>query len=158
LTDFKYGLKLSSGGKSWQWSIGRACPRIFLEDLMKSILIFFSGLMIILSCAKKMPSEKDLFNQAQQYEVSQDYMKALDTYQFIMDNYKSSANRYKAVFMKGYIQMEYLKDNKKAVGAFDLLLSEYPESDLADDAKALREAAISGKDLMSIINEKDTIK
>jgi len=125
---------------------------------MKSILLVLSGLMIIISCAKKLPPEKDLFNQAQQHEISQNYLKALESYQFIMDNYKNSADRYKAVFMKGYIQMEYLKDNKKAVEAFDQLLSEYPESDLADDARALREAAASGKDLMSIINENDTIK
>jgi outer membrane protein assembly factor BamD (BamD/ComL family) len=125
---------------------------------MKNTLIALLGITLIVSCAKKIPPERDLFNQAQQFEIAQDYKKALDAYQSIMDFYKSSPDRYKAVFMKGYIQMEYLKDNKKAVEAFDLLLSEYPESDLADDARALRQAAVSGKDLMSIINENDSIK
>ena len=118
---------------------------------MKELLVMLAGVLVLFSCGKKAQPEADLFNQAQQYEQAQNFSQALETYREIANKYENSPNRYKAIFMTGYIQMEYLKDNKKAIESFDLLLEKYPNSDLADDAKALRDAAASGKDMMSII-------
>ena len=93
------------------------------------------------------------FEQAQAFEKAQEFAKAYESYQMIIDNYPKSSIRYKALFMAGYIQLEQLKDSKKALGLFDTLLKEYPSCDLADDAKVIRDAAASGKDLMTVFQD-----
>ena len=116
---------------------------------MKQVFLIVILMAAFSGCAKKIPSEMDLYSQAQKFEISAEYNKALETYQIILDNYKSSSNNYKAVFMIGYINYEYLKDNQRAIAAFDKLIADYPNSDLSDDAAVLRDSAKSGKDIMS---------
>ena len=109
--------------------------------------------LILVSCGKDVPDEKTLIEQAQKLEAAAEYAKAYDLYDTFIDHYKSSEFRYKAMFMAGYIQMEYLKNPQKARKIFDELIKEYPNCDLADDAKYLREVAESGKDLMSAFQD-----
>ena len=126
---------------------------------MKKLAVIMLVFLPLLACShKKSASEKDIFDQATKFESTQDYNKALGCYKEIVDNYPKSDNRYKAMFMVGYIYSEYLKDTKKAVTSYDELLKEYPTCDLADDAQALRSAAISGKDLMSVFQDSATTK
>jgi TolA-binding protein len=101
----------------------------------------------------KVVDEKALFAEAQNFEKSEDYAKAFDLYQSFMDNYPQSPLRYKAIFMAGYIQLEYLKNSQKAATLFQTLLKEYPTCDLADDAKVMYAAAASGKDLMTVFQD-----
>jgi len=112
--------------------------------------------MVVLACSSPTPSEKDLFTRAQGFEASQDYIRALETYDTIIAKYPDSPNRYKAIFMKGYIYTDILKDKNRAIENFDILLTEYPDCDLADDAKIMRQIAESGGDLMSVF--KDSLK
>jgi outer membrane protein assembly factor BamD (BamD/ComL family) len=105
------------------------------------------------SCGEKIPAESELFGQAQECEASQEYNRALQAYDMVIENYPESPNRYKAIFMKGYIYTEYLKDKTKALEAFDRLLAEYPDCDLADDARVMREIAEKGADLMSVFED-----
>src|SRR5512146_575763 len=100
-----------------------------------------------------MPSGKGPFDEAVQKENAQEYSKALVSYQTIVDNYPKSENRYKALFMIGYVNSDFIKDYKKAQKAFDQLIAEYPDCDLADDAKILRDAAASGKDLITVLQD-----
>lgn len=120
---------------------------------MKKLAVVTLAILPLLACGKKLASEKDLYEQATKYESTQDYNKALECYQTIMDKYPRSDNRYKAMFMVAYINSDYLKDTKKAIKGYDELLKEYPNCDLADDAQTLRAAAISGKDLMSVFQD-----
>ena len=106
-----------------------------------------------MSCGEKVPTEIELFGRAQESEANQEFDKALQTYVTIIEKYPDSPNRYKAIFMKGYIHTEYLKDKNKALEAFDQLLAEYPDCDLADDAKVMREIAEKGTDLMSVFDD-----
>ena len=76
-----------------------------------------------------------------------------EKYDLIVENYPQSGIRYKAVFMKGLILLENLKDNKRAVETFDELLAEYPDCDLADDAAVLREIAAGNGDIMSAFED-----
>lgn len=116
---------------------------------MKRVLLATIVMFALAGCSKKVPSEIDLYSQAQKYEISAEYNKALQTYQTILDNYKTSPNNFKAVFMIGYINYEYLKDYQKAVVSFDKLIADYPKCDLADDAAVLRNFAKNGKEILS---------
>ena len=55
--------------------------------------------------------------------------------------------------MKGMILMENLKDKKRAIEVFDELLAEYPDCDLADDAKVLKDIALKDGDIMSAFED-----
>ncbi len=116
--------------------------------------IALMGLMIVLmSCGNTGDRSKSLFEQGQKAEAAKQYSKALESYQAIVDSFPRSEYRYKAIFMAGYIQLEFLKNKEKAALTFSRLIDEYPNCDLADDAAIMREAAISGRDLMSIIED-----
>ncbi len=110
-------------------------------------------LIVVAACGQKTASEEELFVQAHDFEAAQQYDNAILTYDTIMEKYPDSPNRYKAVFMKGYLYMDPLNDTKKAIAAFDQLLSEYPDCDLADDAQVLRDVAAKGADLMSVFED-----
>ena len=120
---------------------------------MKWPVLLASFALVILACGKDVPDEKTLFEQAQKFEASGNYAEALDLYNTFIGHYRQSEFRYKAMFMAGYIQMEYLKNSKKARKMFERLIKEYPDCDLADDAKYLRDIAASGKDLMSAFQD-----
>lgn len=120
---------------------------------MKLYPAILCALIFMISCGPKLPSDNDLFVQAQEHEGRQEFNEALKKYDLIIENYPDSQLRYKAVFMKGLILLENLKDNKRAVEAFDALLSEYPDCDLADDASVLREIATRDGDIMSTFED-----
>lgn len=115
------------------------------------LFILMAGILIV-SCAESVPSEQELFESARVYEAAMDFNNALVVYDTIIENYPESPNRYKAIFMKGYIYTDLLKDKNEAIEALDMLLAEYPDCDLADDAKIMREIAEKGADLMSVFD------
>jgi len=123
------------------------------EERLRSYLAFISAIIFLVSCGAKLPSDTDLFSQAQEHEGRQEFNDALRKYDLIIENYPESEVRYKAVFMKGLILLENLKDNKRAVETFDELLAEYPDCDLADDAAVLREIADRDGDIMSAFED-----
>ncbi|UCC80483.1 MAG: tetratricopeptide repeat protein [Candidatus Zixiibacteriota bacterium] len=120
---------------------------------MKLYPAILCALLFMISCGSKLPSDNDLFVQAQEHEGRQEFNEALKKYNLIIEKYPESELRYKAVFMKGLILLENIKDNKRAVEAFDALLSEYPNCDLADDALVLREVAAHDGDIMSTFED-----
>ena len=109
--------------------------------------------ILIVSCAESVPSEQELFESARVYESAMDFNNALVVYDTIIENYPESPDRYKAIFMKGYIYTDLLKNKNEAIEALDMLLAEYPDCDLADDAKIMREIAEKGADLMSVFDD-----
>ena len=120
---------------------------------MRLIIFAFTVMLLLLSCGEKVPAENELFTRAQEAEAIHEFNLALQAYDTIIEKYPDSPNRYKAIFMKGYIYTEFLKDKNKAVEAFDLLLAEYPDCDLADDAAVMRDIAEKGADLMSVFGD-----
>jgi outer membrane protein assembly factor BamD (BamD/ComL family) len=123
------------------------------EAVLNKLSIVSLIALAIFACGKKVPDDKTLFEEGQRCEGSQEYSKAFESYATLIDQYPRSPLRYKALFMAGYLQFEYLKDTKKATAYFDRLLKEYPDCDLADDAKVIRSAVSSGKDLMSVFED-----
>lgn len=120
---------------------------------MKKFSILLLILIFIIGCGEKLPSDVELFAQAREHESKQEFNKAIEKYDLIIENYPASPVHYKAIFMKGFNLLENLNDNKRAIETFDRLLSAYPESDLADDATVLREIAATGGDIMSAFED-----
>jgi outer membrane protein assembly factor BamD (BamD/ComL family) len=123
------------------------------DERLRYYLAIISLVVFLTSCGEKLPSDSELFTQAQEHENRQEFNDALKKYDLIIENYAESEIRYKAIFMKGLILFENLKDNKRAVEAFDILLAEYPNCDLADDAAVLREIAAVNGDIMSAFED-----
>jgi TolA-binding protein len=122
---------------------------------LRRLLVLLTAGLSLFACGKKanVPTAEALFDQAQGFEKTQEFAKANESFQMLIKNYPASPLRYKALFMSGYIQLEQLKDNKKALEALETLVKEYPNCDLADDAKVLLNVAASGKDLMSVFQD-----
>jgi outer membrane protein assembly factor BamD (BamD/ComL family) len=121
-------------------------------------LVAIAGLAFIFaSCGGdnkgKLADDKTLFEKGQTAFSSQQYSVAIENFTLLAKNYPKSEYRYKALFLSGFIQYEFLKNNKEAARFLTQLIEEYPESDLADDAIRMRDAANSGRDLMSIIED-----
>ncbi len=127
--------------------------KIVKEAVLRLIIFAFTVTLLLMSCSEKVPAENELFTRAQEAEAIHEFNQALQAYDTIIEKYPESPNRYKAIFMKGYIHTEYLKDKNKALEAFDQLLAEYPDCDLADDAQVMREIAEKGADLMSVFED-----
>ena len=123
------------------------------ENRLRSYLAFVFMSVFLLSCGAELPSDSDLFAQAQEHEGNQEFNEALKKYDLIIEKYPDSQLRYKAIFMKGFVLLENIKDNKRAMEAFDELVAEYPDCDLADDAAVLREIAARDGDIMSAFED-----
>ncbi len=126
---------------------------IVKEAILRLTILALTVTLLFLSCSEKVPAENELFSRAQEAEAAQEFNQALQAYDTIIEKYPDSPNRYKAIFMKGYIHTEYLKDKTRALEVFDQLLAEYPDCDLADDARVMREIAEKGTDLMSVFED-----
>lgn len=123
---------------------------------MRCLAALLGLLLVFAACGgnkSRLPEDKALFEQGQKAEASAQYTVAIEKYNAIVDSFPESQYRYKALFMTGYVQLEYLKSPKEAIPLFSKLITEYPKCDLADDAAIMRQAAVSGRDLMSIIED-----
>jgi TolA-binding protein len=112
-----------------------------------AILIFMIVGGLIFSCSsgsKNKKTEQDLYTEAQNYSESGDFQAAIDTYEEILKLYPDSPRAYKAQFLIGFVYSENLKDQKKAGENYRKLIEEYPDCDLADDARYMLEMMEKG--------------
>jgi|GEM_PF-2811089 len=72
---------------------------------------------------------------AQSANEQENYPVALDEYTVLYALWPNHPDAYKALFMKGFIQSENLKQDSLALISFQELLQKYPKSDLSDDAE-----------------------
>jgi outer membrane protein assembly factor BamD (BamD/ComL family) len=86
-----------------------------------------------MGCSSKSPEE--LFDLAQQAENQGDFEKAVDLYTLLLQKYPNSEHNYKAQFMIGFIYSEELKNYEKSKEAMQKVVDNYPNCDLADDAR-----------------------
>jgi outer membrane protein assembly factor BamD (BamD/ComL family) len=76
---------------------------------------------------------------AQQAENEGNFEKAVDFYSMLLKKYPHNEHNYKAQFMIGFIYSEELKDYDKASAAMQSIVDNYPDCDLADDARWMLE-------------------
>ena len=91
------------------------------------------------------------FGLAQIYIEQEKYQQALAEYRRLTYLYPKSGNNYKAMFMVGFIHAEHLKNDSAAVRAFEIMLNQYPKSDLSDDADWMIRNIRSGGKLMPVL-------
>lgn len=71
----------------------------------------------------------------QTYTEQEEFLEALNYYTEAYELWPGHPDAYKALFMKGFIQAENLKQDSMALKAFQELLQRFPKCDLADDAE-----------------------
>lgn len=91
------------------------------------------------------------FGLAQIYIEQEKYQQAMSEYRRLSYLYPKSPNNYKAMFMVGFIHAEHLKNDSAAVRDFEKMLSQYPSSDLSDDADWMIRNIRSGGKLMPVL-------
>ncbi|KPL04484.1 MAG: hypothetical protein AMJ90_00645 [candidate division Zixibacteria bacterium SM23_73_2] len=83
--------------------------------------------------------EKEFYDFAQESQNSGKPELAIDLYQQTIDFFPESSNKYKALFLTGFVYSEQLQDYDKAKEAYQKVMDYYPDCDLADDAKFMLE-------------------
>jgi outer membrane protein assembly factor BamD (BamD/ComL family) len=111
------------------------------------MLIILAMGSFIFSCSSDSESKKteqDLYTDAQNHSEDGNFESAIDTYESILELYPDSPRAYKAQFLIGFVYSENLKDQPKAKENYLKVIDNYPECDLADDARYMIEAMETG--------------
>ena len=80
-------------------------------------------------------SPEEYFTNAENAQKKRRFKDAIYYYDQICEYYQNGSDDYKAMFMKGFLYSEELKDKEKAISTFEELIDKYPKGDLSDDAK-----------------------
>jgi PPIC-type PPIASE domain/Tetratricopeptide repeat len=78
---------------------------------------------------------EEYFTNAENAQKKRRYQDAIYYYDQICEYYANGSDDYKALFMKGFLFSEEIKDKDKAIGVFEDLIERYPDGDLSDDAR-----------------------
>ncbi|MEK7391248.1 MAG: tetratricopeptide repeat protein, partial [Fibrobacterota bacterium] len=89
-----------------------------------------------------------LFQLGQLYGEQQNYPRSLNAYRSVLLHFGKSNEAYKAQFMIAFTYSEYLKNEKAALSEYGKMLTNYPKSDLTDDADWMIRNIKSGGALM----------
>lgn len=89
-----------------------------------------------------------LFQMGQLFGEQQNYPRSLSAYRSVLVRFPKSNEAYKAQFMIGFTYSEYLKNEKAALVEYGKMLTNYPKSDLTDDADWMIRNIKSGGALM----------
>lgn len=88
-----------------------------------------------------------LFELAERSAKTGQLNDALLYYDQIVDSFKNNKDDYKAFFMKGFTQSEYMNDKHGAILTFTKFLETYPKGDLNADAKVMLEILQGTRDI-----------
>jgi TolA-binding protein len=72
-----------------------------------------------------------------------------------MKYHKNNKDDYKAMFMKGFLFAEELKDTEKAIALFEEFLTLYPEGDLSESAQYMLSSLKNKEDMIESIDFED---
>lgn len=117
-------------------------------------------LLAVTSCGREekaetsVETEAGLLEKAEKAQLAQRFGIAVETYEQFLKQYPASAQCDKALFMAGFLKAENLGRREEALAHFEMLISEHPESELADDAQFMVESIESGRDVLSTFEAK----
>lgn len=89
-----------------------------------------------------------LFQLGQLYGEQQNYPRSLSAYRAVLVRFGKTNEAYKSQFMIAFTFSEYLKNEKAALVEYGKMLTDYPKSDLTDDADWMIRNIKSGGALM----------
>ena len=119
--------------------------------IVPTMLIMLAIGGLILSCcsdSEGTKTEQDLYTEAQNHSEDGNFESAIDTYESILELWPDSPRAYKAQFLIGFVYSENLKDQQKAKENYRKVIDNYPECDLADDARYMIEMMETGTEPM----------
>ena len=97
----------------------------------------------------------NLFKAAEVAKSIRTFPKSLSLYDWIIDKYPNYEKAPTALFLKGFIIENNVKDDKKAGEIYQSFLSKYPKHDLADDVEFLIEnLGKSDQEILEMIEAK----
>lgn len=80
-------------------------------------------------------NEDDLYSQANEFMSKEKWSEAERRFIKILELYPNGKYAAKSIFMIGFVNSNYLGNNKKAEIYYTLFLKKYPDNELVDDAK-----------------------
>ncbi|MBZ0264457.1 tetratricopeptide repeat protein [bacterium] len=125
-----------------------------MKKFFAAFVLMTMMLIVIGGCEKK-PTAEEMFTQAKSYQENQDFQKAVDTYEKIIELYPNGKLTDKAQFMIGFVYANNMNDVESARSAYKKFLDVYgATADSGMVASANWELENIGKD----INEIEALK
>ena len=100
-------------------------------------------------------SAEEYFNKAEAAQKRRRFNDAIFYYDEVMKYHKNNIDDYKAMFMKGFLFAEELKDTEKAIEIFEEFLALYPEGDLSKSAQYMLSSLKNNEDMIESIEFED---
>ncbi len=100
-------------------------------------------------------SAEEYFNKAEAAQKRRRFNDAIFYYDEVMKYHKNNKDDYKAMFMKGFLFAEELKDTEKAIEIFEMFLTMYPEGDLSESARYMLSSLKNKEDMINSIEFED---
>jgi tetratricopeptide (TPR) repeat protein len=98
---------------------------------------------------------EEYFNKAEAAQKRRRFNDAIFYYDEVMKYHKNNKDDYKAMFMKGFLFAEELKDTEKAIALFEEFLTLYPEGDLSESAQYMLSSLKNKEDMIESIDFED---
>ncbi|MEA2095714.1 MAG: tetratricopeptide repeat protein [Candidatus Cloacimonadota bacterium] len=100
-------------------------------------------------------SAEEYFNKAEAAQKRRRFNDAIFYYDEVMKYHKNDKDDYKAMFMKGFLFAEELKDTEKAIEIFEKFLALYPDGDLSESAQYMLSSLKDKEDMIESIEFED---
>ncbi len=98
---------------------------------------------------------EEYFNKAEAAQKRRRFNDAIFYYDEVIKYHKNNKDDYKAMFMKGFLFAEELKDTEKAIEIFENFLTLYPEGDLSESARYMLSSLKNKEDMIDSIEFED---
>lgn len=98
---------------------------------------------------------EEYFNKAEAAQKRRRFNDAIFYYDEVMKYHKNNKDDYKAMFMKGFLFAEELKDTEKAIVIFEEFLALYPDGDLSESAQYMLSSLKNNEDMIDSIEFED---
>ena len=100
-------------------------------------------------------SAEEYFNKAEAAQKRRRFNDAIFYYDEIIKYHNNTKDDYKAMFMKGFLFAEELKDTEKAIEIFEKFLALYPDGDLSESARYMLSSLKNNEDMIESIEFED---
>ncbi len=100
-------------------------------------------------------SAEEYFDKAEAAQKRRRFNDAIFYYDEVMKYHKNDKDDYKAMFMKGFLFAEELKDTEKAIEIFEKFLALYPDGDLSESAQYMLSSLKNKEDMIESIEFED---